>query len=305
MTESWATGQLVHVDARYAPLLTRAVPSCLHLHGEAEHGRRMNVVRKWPAILLLAAGLCLLVAIPFLETDILLVLHDNLASFASLIERNRALALAIYVAIYVVSVAFSFPGAILLTLIGGFGFGALVGGMVAALSATLGGAIAFLAVRALSRDWSRKLTRFDLSHTLESLRHDATAYMLFLRLMPVFPFWLVNIAAAIAGVALPTFLWTTFFGVMPGGFAFATAGQALGAILDRQSGLYQACIAAGSQDCRLHLDKAALVDPRLLIALGLIGTLALIPIAVRRFAPLARFCERRGWVSAERRKRPE
>jgi uncharacterized membrane protein YdjX (TVP38/TMEM64 family) len=260
----------------------------------------MNVTRKWPSLLLLATGLCLLVAIPFFETKILLALHENLATFAALIERNRILALAIYIAVYVASVAFSFPGAILLTLIGGFGFGALTGGLVAAVSATLGGAIAFLAVRVLSRDWSRRLVGFDLSRMLETLKRDAAAYMLFLRLMPIFPFWLINIAAALAGVTLPTFVWTTFFGVMPGGFAFATAGEALGDMLDRQVRHYDDCVASGAQACRVHLDKAALVDPRLLLALGLIGALALIPVAIRRIAPLERFCERRGWIKPER-----
>jgi uncharacterized membrane protein YdjX (TVP38/TMEM64 family) len=260
----------------------------------------MNVTRKWPGLLLLTTGIFLLIAIPYFESDILLILHEHLATFARLIERNRALALSIYVVLYVASVACSFPGAVLLTLIGGFGFGALVGGMVAAISATLGGAIAFLAVRALSRDWSRRLAGFDLSRTLEGLRRDAAAYMLFLRLMPVFPFWLVNIAAAIAGVALPTFMWTTLLGVMPGGFAFATAGEALGAILDRQAQRYDGCIASGAQGCRLHLDKAALVDPHLLVALGLLGALALLPVAIKRIAPLARFCQRRGWVRPER-----
>jgi len=256
----------------------------------------MKYLKRWPALSLVLAGLCVLVAIPFYESDILIFLNDNLAKFGRLIAQHRVLALVAYMAVYVGSVAVSFPGAVLLTLIGGFGFGALVGGLAAATSATLGGLGAFLAARALSRDWSRKLAGFDLSHVIEALKQDAASYLIFLRLMPVFPFWLVNLAAAVAGVRLTTFAWTTFFGVMPGGFAFATAGEALGAILGRQSEAYRACVASGAQSCGMHLDRGALVDRRLLLALGLLGALALIPVAIRRIPPLTRFCESKGWI---------
>jgi uncharacterized membrane protein YdjX (TVP38/TMEM64 family) len=258
---------------------------------------------RWLALLLLAAGLCLLVAMPLYESTILIFLNDHLAKFTRLIGQHRALALMVYIAVYVGSVAVSFPGAILLTLLGGFGFGGLIGGMAAAASATLGGLCAFLAARALSRDWSRKLAGFDLSGVIEALDRDAVSYLMFLRLVPVFPFWLVNLTAAIAGVPPATFLWTTFFGVMPGAFAFATAGGALGGILERQSEAYRACIASGAQYCSMHLDRAAFVDRRLLVALGLLGALALIPVAMRRIPPLARFCERKGWIKPVERDR--
>jgi uncharacterized membrane protein YdjX (TVP38/TMEM64 family) len=251
---------------------------------------------RWPALLLLALGLCFLVAMPLYESPLLIFLHENLAKMAPLIERNYGLALAGYIAIYVASIALSFPAAIILTLMGGCGFGILVGGLTAAASATLGGLVAFHAARALSRDWSRKLGGFDLSRMIATLREDAPSYLIFLRLMPVFPFWLVNLTAAIAGVPLVTFLWTTFFGVMPAAFTFATAGEALAAILERQSQVYHDCLTSGAAHCSMHLDRAAIVDRRLLLALGALGGLALIPVAIRRIAPLARFCRRRGWM---------
>ncbi|SDR36312.1 Uncharacterized membrane protein YdjX, TVP38/TMEM64 family, SNARE-associated domain [Rhizobiales bacterium GAS191] len=256
----------------------------------------MNLRRRWPALLLLLAGLCLLLAMPLYESSVLIFLNDHLGKFARLVERHRLLALLAYVAVYVASVAVSFPGAILLTLLGGFGFGAIIGGFAAAFAATLGGLCVFLAVRALSREWSHKIAGFDLSGPIAALQRDAASYLVFLRLMPVFPFWLVNLAAAIAGVPLSTFLCTTFFGVMPGGFAFATAGEALGGILQRQAQTYQGCLATGRRSCSMHLDFAAIIDSRLLLALGALGALALIPVAIRRIAPIARFCERKGWI---------
>jgi len=178
---------------------------------------------RWPALLLLAVGLCLLVAMPLYKSPLLIFTHDHLAKMTRFVAHDPGFALLAYVLIYVASIALSFPAAILLTLIGGFGFGVLVGGLAAAASATLGGLLAFLAARALNRDWSRRVAGFDLSAVIAALQEDAASYLIFLRLMPVFPFWLVNLAAAIAGVRLTTFLWTTFFGVMPAAFAFAAA----------------------------------------------------------------------------------
>jgi uncharacterized membrane protein YdjX (TVP38/TMEM64 family) len=251
---------------------------------------------RWPALLLIAAGLCLLVAMPFYESPLLIFIHDNLARMTRLIERSHALTLAAYILVYVASIALSFPAAALLTLIGGCGFGVWVGGLAAAASATLGGLAAFLAARALSRDWSRKVAGFDLTGVIATLREDAPSYLIFLRLIPVFPFWLVNLSAALAGVRARTFLWTTFFGIMPAAFTLAAAGQALGAILEGRWQVYQACLAAGIAHCGMHIDRAAIVDRRLFLALGALGALALIPVAVRRIPPLARFCRRRGWM---------
>ena len=264
----------------------------------------MNLRRRWPALLLLLAGLCLLLAMPLYDSAVLIFLNNHLGKFAKIVERHRLLALLGYAAVYVSSVAVSFPGAILLTLIGGFGFGAIIGGFTAAVAATLGGLCAFLAARALCRDWSHKIGGFDLSSPIAGLRRDAAAYLIFLRLTPVFPFWLVNIAAAIAGVPPRTFLWTTFFGVMPGGFAFAAAGEALAGLLQSRAQAYQACLAAGARYCRMHLDLGAIIDSRLLLALAALGLLALLPVAIRRIAPVARFCERKGWIKPLMRGEP-
>ncbi|MBW0002211.1 MAG: TVP38/TMEM64 family protein [Hyphomicrobiales bacterium] len=255
----------------------------------------------WLALLLLGLGLCLLVTAPLFESAILFFLKDHLARFAHLVDENRVFALVIYITIYVACTAASFPSAVLLTLTGGFFFGAFLGATAAAFSATLGGLCAFLAARTLSGSWSRMLGGFDLSRMIGALEQDATSYLMFLRLTPVFPFWLINLAAAVARVRLTTFLWTTFFGVMPAGFAFATAGEALGGILERQAALYRDCVAQGSQVCNLHIEPVDLIDPVLFIALLVLASLALIPVAMKRVPQLARFCERRGWLRAARR----
>ena len=76
-------------------------------------------------------------------------------------------------------------------------------------------------------------------------QRDAISYLLFLRLVPVFPFWLVNLALATTGVRLWTFTWTTFVGIVPGAIAFALAGAGLDSIAQAQKRVYEACVAAG------------------------------------------------------------
>jgi uncharacterized membrane protein YdjX (TVP38/TMEM64 family) len=253
---------------------------------------------RWLALLLLGLGFCILVTAPFFESTILIFLKDHLARFARLVGENRVFALLIYTTVYIACTAASFPSAILLTLIGGSFFGTFLGATAAAVSATIGGLCAFLAARTVSGSWSRQLGGFDLSRMIGALEQDAASYLMFLRLTPIFPFWLVNLAAAVARVRLTTFLWTTFFGVMPGGFAFATAGEALGGILERQARAYRNCVAQGSSVCSLHVGPVDLIDPALLLALLFLGTLALIPVLMKRVPHLARFCERRGWIRA-------
>ena len=102
--------------------------------------------------------------------------------------------------------------------------------------------------------------------------------------MSVFPFWLVNLALAVTGVKLRTFVWTTFIGIMPATLAFALAGAGLGSIADQKQKAYEACIAAnGATACTLGISPQDLVTRETLIAITALGIMALIPIILRRF----------------------
>jgi uncharacterized membrane protein YdjX (TVP38/TMEM64 family) len=116
----------------------------------------------------------------------------------------------------------------------------------------------------------------------EGFRADAFSYLLFLRLVPIFPFWLVNLVPALAGVRLPVFAAATAIGILPGTFAFAFVGAGLTSVITAQGTAYRACLAAGRSDCRLDFDLKAAVTPELLIALAALGVLALIPVVVKR-----------------------
>ncbi len=106
--------------------------------------------------------------------------------------------------------------------------------------------------------------------------------MLFLRLVPLFPFALVNLAPALVGVPLRTFVWTTFVGVMPASFTFSFAATSLDALLDERTAAFEACKILGRPDCSLSVDASMLVSPRLLIAFAGLGLLALVPVVARR-----------------------
>ncbi len=244
--------------------------------------RRRMLVRFVPLAVLIAAMLAVFATGLYreLKLDNLIARRDDLRAFVAAHETK---ALVLYAVIYIGAVALSVPGALFLTIFGGFLFGWLMGGIAAVLAASIGATILFLIARtsvgvALVERAGPRLKRL-----AEGFHEDAFAYLLFLRLVPVFPFWLVNLAPALIGVPLRTFVLATVVGIVPSTFAFAFAGAGLDSVIAAQKAAKQACIAAGGTDCYRGLELHALVTPKLVIALGLLGLVALIPVIVRRY----------------------
>ncbi|WP_350335353.1 TVP38/TMEM64 family protein [Coralliovum pocilloporae] len=199
------------------------------------------------------------------------------------VASNFLVALLGYIALYTTLVALSSPVASLATITGGFLFGWLVAGPATVLSATLGASILFLAAKtslggaleAKAGPWLQKLSA--------GFRSEAFSYLLFLRLVPVFPFWLVNLAPAFFNVPLKTYAVATALGIIPGTFAFTYIGVGLGSIIDAQmeaSGATPACLEAGT--CTLEFNIGSLVTPELLIALAGLGIVAIIPVVLKK-----------------------
>lgn len=204
------------------------------------------------------------------------------------VEAHRWLALLGYAGVYAACVALSFPGAALLTLLGGFLFGGIIGGGATVLAATLGAIVVFIAARSAFGETLRRRAGPALARILDGFRSDAVSYLLFLRLVPAFPFFIVNLAAALGGVRLPVFAWTTLVGIIPGTIAFSIAGAGLDSVIAAQAKARAACQAAGRGDCAGSLDLKAIVTPELLIAFGLLGCVALIPVLWRRISKRGR-----------------
>lgn len=146
-------------------------------------------------------------------------------------NKNHGIAAISYIAIYIIAAAISIPGATILTLIGGFLFGLWLGTLYVVISATIGACLIFLAAKtALSDLLKRKAGKF-INKLEKEFKANSMNYLLFMRLIPIFPFWLINILAGLFGVTLTTFFITTFLGIIPGSFIYVSVGNGLGAIL--------------------------------------------------------------------------
>lgn len=248
-----------------------------------------SLVRRWLPVAVIL--LMMAVAIQqgwyrYLTLDSLVAHEKMLRAF---IDANRIGALAIYAAVYVVVVALSLPGGLILTLAGGFLFGWFVGGLVTVVAATAGAGLVFVIARSSIGETLAERAGPRLAALREGFQSDAMNYLLFLRLVPVFPFWLVNIAPALLGVSLRTYIVGTFFGIVPGTFAFAFVGAGLDSVISAQRESFEACAANATAKgldpataCKLGLDASALVTPQLLAALVALGVLALVPIAAKK-----------------------
>lgn len=190
-------------------------------------------------------------------------LADNRAWLCGLAARWGAAAALAYIAAYAVIVALSVPGGAALTIAGGFLFGTWLGGLCAVIGATAGAVCIFLAARAGLGGLARRAGPF-LDRLEAGFRADAFNYLLVLRLVPLFPFWLVNLVPALAGVGLPTFLAATFIGIIPATFVYASLGNGLGRVVEQP-------------------DLSILFQPGVLGPILALAALALLPVLFRRW----------------------
>ncbi|HSM20028.1 MAG TPA: VTT domain-containing protein, partial [Hyphomicrobiales bacterium] len=167
------------------------------------------------------------------------------------------------------------------TITGGFLFGWIAGGLAVIVASTLGASILFLIAKtALGEPLAERAGPW-LGRLRKGFQEDALNYLLFLRLVPAFPFWLVHLAPALLGVPLSTFAIGTFLGIIPGTFTFAFLGAGLDSVIDAQIEANRECLAAGG-DCTFRFDPGALVTKELLIAFAALGIIALIPVMIKK-----------------------
>ena len=204
------------------------------------------------------------------------------AAIDGFVVAHRLLAVGLYVLLYIFVVALSLPGATFLTVAGGFLFGLAVGAPAAVIGATLGATVIFLVARTALGEPLLKRAGPRAVKLAEGFREDAFHYLLFLRLVPAFPFFLVNLVPAFAGVRLAPFVAATALGVIPGAVAFAFAGTGLDSVIAAQKNAYEACLASGRGDCHLVFDAKDMLTPQLIGALVALGALALVPVVVKR-----------------------
>src|SRR5260370_41005394 len=215
-----------------------------------------------PLGLLLAAGIAFLAAggHHYLSFK---VLAENREWLCDLVARWGVLSAFLYVVVYAALVALSVPGGAVLTIAGGFLFGAWLGGLCAVVGATLGAIGIFLAARAGLGGLAQRAGPF-VGKLEAGFRADAFNYLLVLRLVFILPFWLVNLVPALVGVKLRTYVLATFIGIIPATFVFASLGRGLANVVE-EPGL------------------AVLLRPSVLGPIAGLPVLALVPVGYKRW----------------------
>lgn len=204
------------------------------------------------------------------------------AAIDTFMTDHLTLSVLAYIALYIAVVALSLPGAAFLTLAGGFLFGLAVAASAAVIGATVGAVLIFLIARTALGEPLLRRAGPRAAQLARGFRDDAFSYLLFLRLVPAFPFFLVNLVPALAGVRLAPFIAATALGVIPGAAVYAFAGTGLDSVITAQQAANRDCLAAGRADCHFIFDPKDVLTPQLIGALVALGLLALVPVVVKK-----------------------
>ncbi len=217
---------------------------------------------KFTKRLLILAAIILAIAVVWFATPLgrlvdFKAIFENRDALLETIQRNMAVSVLVYVGVYIAATALSIPGATILTLLGGFFFGPWFATLYINIGATFGAFIIYLAARYFLGDgiqakYGERLAKFN-----QEIEANGPNYMLTLRLVPIFPFFLVNLFAGFTTIKPRQFLWTTSLGIIPGSFAYAWLGYA------------GATIGEGA-------------PWQLFVALGLLAILSLLPVLFRK-----------------------
>lgn len=225
----------------------------------------MNQIRKYLPLLIiiiLSASIWFLQLNKYFSFGILKAYQESINLF---ITTNLLLSVLTYSTIYIIVVGLSIPGATFMTLTGGFFFGQWIGTFAVVLSATFGASIFFLSAKMASSDLLSKKIGNLTKRMQEGFTENAFFYLLTLRFIPLFPFVVVNIAAALLQVPMRTFFIGTFLGIIPGSFVYVSMGVALRQVSQKSD-----------------FSPKIILDPQILLALIGLGILSLLPVLYKR-----------------------
>jgi uncharacterized membrane protein YdjX (TVP38/TMEM64 family) len=234
--------------------------------GATRGSRRRSAAHLLPLVLLLV-GLALFFAFGLQDRLSCAGLRDNRVWLADWVAAHRPLAIFGFVVLYAAAVTLSVPGAAVLSVAGGFLFGTLAATAMIVVAATAGATLLFLAARSAVRDLLQPRVGPWLSKLQRGFAENELSYLLFLRLVPLFPFFVVNLVPAFLGVRLRSFVIATFLGIIPASFVFASVGAGLGSLFD------------AGRDCSLD----SVLTPQIILALAGLALLALVPVVYKRF----------------------
>lgn len=176
-------------------------------------------------------------------------------------EQHKLVTVIIFISVYIIQSVLFLPGAAVLTLAAGSVFGVFLGTFYVDIGASIGAVVAFLVARYLLHDMIQKRFGSRLNKINDELRTKGFHYLLFLRLIPIFPFFLINLGASLTRMPLRTFIFATMVGMVPASFVYCNAGASLATIKSMNE----------------------VASPRVIGAFALLGIFALIPAIYQKF----------------------
>lgn len=191
--------------------------------------------------------------------------HIQLANW---VNSHFILAIIIFSLCYILIVAASIPGATIGTLIGGFLFGSILGTFIIVVSATIGATCLFLAVKLALGEYITKKIGSKVKFMERHFHKHSFYYLLSLRLLPIAPFFLINLAAGIFAVPFKNFFFATFFGIIPGTFVYANVGASLNSVF----------MHSGNE-----LNPGSFLNLQIIIAFALLGVISIIPALIKQY----------------------
>ncbi len=215
----------------------------------------LKVIKRWSPLIILAVLMAAAFAGGLHEQASLENLQSNKEKLLAAVAERPVITALSFMAVYALFVALSLPAATVLTLTGGFLFGPWLGTAYVVTAATIGATIIFFVAKTSLGNTLREKAGKLYQRIEDNMRENAAGYLLFMRLVPIFPFFLVNIVPALFNVKPRTYILTTFFGIMPGSFVYVNLGGQLADIENLKD----------------------LVSIQTLLAFALLGVFALIP----------------------------
>jgi len=217
-------------------------------------------------IVILAVVISLIVAFKVFNLGQYLTLSflkESLDKFNDLYEKHQVLVIAGYFIIYVLTTSLSLPGASPLGIVGGALFGFWVATLVVSFASTIGATLACFISRFLLRDWVQSKFSDKIAKVNEGIEKEGAFYLFTLRLIPIFPFWMINLVMGLTKMPLSRFYWVSQIGMLPGTMVYVNAGKEL-AKIESIKGIF---------------------SPRLIISFALLG---IFPIAVKKLVAFYR-----------------
>jgi len=227
----------------------------------------MNKIKRYSPIIILVIGLILFFSFGGQKYLSLSMVKEHYNSLLVWTHNHFWLSSLIFIITYMIVVAFSIPGATIMTLLGGFLFGLLPGVVWVILGATIGSYLVFLAVKTALGETLKTKASGSIEKLRNGFEHNAFNYLLTLRLIPIFPFFVINIACGALSIRSATFFWATLIGIIPSSLIYTWVGTGLGFALQQGK----------------ELNMGIIFEAQFILPIVGLGILSLVPVIYKKF----------------------